>query len=245
VARSGRTPPDPSLVYGRNAVLEAARAGRLRRAYIAQGLAGDERLEELTRLIPVERVPAQRLQALAGRGSHQGVAGELVPRRYPTLKEVLASEPTLLVAVDSVQDPQNLGAILRSAEAARADAAILPEHRTAPLSAAAIKASSGASELLQICRVPGLPSALGDIKRAGLWCAALDPGGELYAWEFDLRQPVCLVIGGEPGLHRLARERSDVRLRLPMSGRVDSLNASAAASALLYEVQRQRHTMAG
>jgi 23S rRNA (guanosine2251-2'-O)-methyltransferase len=104
-----------------------------------------------------------------------------------------------------------------------------------------MKASSGASEHLRICRVSGLPSAIAEIKRAGIWCVALDPRGEQLAWEFDLRQRVCLVVGGEgPGVHRLVRARCDARLRLPMAGRVGSLNASAAAAALLYEVSRQR-----
>jgi len=131
--------------------------------------------------------------------------------------------------------------LARAIVAAGADGVILPEHRTAPLSAAALKASSGASEHLRLCRVAGLPSAIADIKRSAIWCAALDPRGEMDAWDFDLTQPVCVVIGGEgAGVHRLVRERCDVRLRLPMHGRVASLNASAAAAALLYEVSRQR-----
>jgi len=228
------------LIYGRNAVLEAARAGRLLRALVADGVGHDPRLEELARLVPVERVSAQRLEELA-RGRHQGVAGELKGRRFLGLRELLATGPTLLVALDSILDPQNLGAILRSAEAAGSDGVILPERRSAPLSPAAVKASSGASELLPLCRVPGLPSAVAEIKRAGLWCCALDMAGEMAPWEFDLTQPVCLVVGGEgQGVGRLVRARCDVRLRLPMRGRVDSLNASAAAAAMLYEVVRQR-----
>ncbi|MBO0687911.1 MAG: 23S rRNA (guanosine(2251)-2'-O)-methyltransferase RlmB, partial [Candidatus Dormibacteraeota bacterium] len=100
---------------------------------------------------------------------------------------------------------------------------------------------SGASEHLRICRVAGLASTVSELKRAGIWCAALDPRGERLPWEFDLRERVCLVVGGEGGgVHRLVRERCDARLRLPMAGRVASLNASAAAAALLYEVARQR-----
>jgi 23S rRNA (guanosine2251-2'-O)-methyltransferase len=221
-------------------VLEAARAGRLVRALIADGVGHDPRLDELARLVAVERVPAERLDALA-RGRHQGVAGELRGRRFTGLRELLGSSPTLLVALDSIQDPQNLGAILRSAEAAGTDGVIIPERRSAPLSPAAAKASSGASELLTLCRVPGLPSAIAEVKRAGLWCCALDVHGELLPWEFDLTQPICLVVGNEgQGVGRLVRERCEVTLRLPMRGRVESLNASAAAAALLYEVVRQR-----
>jgi 23S rRNA (guanosine2251-2'-O)-methyltransferase len=187
-------------------------------------------------------VPAARLGALAS-GVHQGVVAELKPRAFLSLRELLETGPDLLVALDGVEDPQNLGAILRSAEGAGAGGAIFPERRSAPLSAAAIKASAGASEHLPLCRVPGLAAAITELKRSGLWCVALDPEGELLPWEFDLRQPVCLVVGGEgTGVHRLVRERCDARLRLPMAGKVASLNASAAASSLLYEVNRQRLT---
>lgn len=228
------------MVYGRNAVLEAARAGHVLRALVAEGVDPDPRLEELAGLAPVETVPAARVGALA-RGAHQGVVAELRPRRFLTLRELLATAPDLLIALDGVEDPQNLGAILRSAEAAGTQGVLLPERRTAPLSPAAVKASSGASEHLSLCRVPGLPSAISELKRSGIWCAALDPRGELAPWEFDLTQRVCLVVGGEgTGVHRLVRERCDVRLRLPMVGRIASLNASAAAAALLYEVARQR-----
>ena len=232
----------PEVVYGRNAVLEAARDGRVRRALVARGLGPDPRLDELARLVPVEVVPPERIAALA-RGVHQGVVGELEPRAVLSLRQLLETGPDLLLALDGVQDPQNLGAIMRSAEAAGAGGVILPERRSAPMSASAVKASSGASEHLQLCRVPGLASALVELKRGGFWCAALDAEGEMPPWEFDLTQPVCLVVGGEgTGLHRLVRERCDVRLRLPMIGRVASLNASAAAAAVLYETTRQRLT---
>jgi 23S rRNA (guanosine2251-2'-O)-methyltransferase len=228
------------LIFGRNAVLEAARAGRVLKVYQAQGLGHDPRLEELAKLARVETVAPARLDQLAP-GVNQGVAAELKPRKEWTLKALLDANPSLLVALDGIQDPQNLGAILRSAELAGADGAILPEHRSAPLSAAAVKASSGASELLPLAKVSGLPSAIAEAKRAGVWCVALDPRGEMLAWEFDFTQRVCVVVGGEgAGVHRLVKERCDARVRLPSRGRVPSLNASAAAAAVLYEVMRQR-----
>ncbi|HEV3102750.1 MAG TPA: 23S rRNA (guanosine(2251)-2'-O)-methyltransferase RlmB [Candidatus Dormibacteraeota bacterium] len=239
--RYQRPPPAAaSLIHGRNAVLEAARAGKVVKVFQASGLGHDPRLEELARLAPVEVVPPERLEAIAA-GVHQGVAAELKPRRIWTLKELLATSPTLLVALDGIMDPQNLGAILRSAEVAGADGAILPEHRSAPLSPAAVKASSGASELLRIATVSGIPSAIAEVKRAGIWCAALDVRGEVPPWEFDLTQPICIVVGSEgEGVHRLVRERCDVRLRLPVAGHISSFNASAAAASVLYEVLRQR-----
>jgi 23S rRNA (guanosine2251-2'-O)-methyltransferase len=228
------------LIFGRNAVLEAARAGRVVKAYQASGLGHDPRLEEIAKLARVEVVPPERIDKMAP-GVNQGVAAELKPRRDWTLKELLATEPTLLVALDSILDPQNLGAILRSAEVAGSDGAILPEHRSAPLSPVTVKASSGATELLPIARVSGLPSAIVEVKRAGVWCVALDPRGEAEAWEFDFTQRVCVVVGSEgAGVHRLAKERCDARVRLPVKGHVASFNASAAAAALLYEVMRQR-----
>jgi 23S rRNA (guanosine2251-2'-O)-methyltransferase len=228
------------IIHGRNAVLEAARAGRVATVYQAAGLGHDPRLDELAKLAKVEVVPAARLDAMAP-GVNQGVAAELKPRREWTLKQLLGARPSLLVALDSIMDPQNLGAIIRSAEVAGAQGAIIPEHRSAPLSPAAVKASSGASELLPIARVSGLPSAIVEVKRAGIWCVALDARGELDPWNFDFKEPVCVVVGSEgTGVQRLVKERCDARVKLPSGGRVASFNASAAAAALLYEVMRQR-----
>ncbi len=206
----------------------------------------DVRLDEIrSQARKLDTVDAATLDRLAPGRVHQGVVAEVAPRQFETLRGLLTGHPDLLVALDSILDPQNLGAILRSAEAAGASGVILPARRTAPLSPAAVKASSGASEHLRIARVAGLPSAISDVRRAGIWCVALDPRGELAAWEFDYRNPVCIVVGGEgPGVHRLVRERCDARVRLPMRGRVASYNASAAAAALLYEVLRQRSTAA-
>jgi 23S rRNA (guanosine2251-2'-O)-methyltransferase len=228
------------LIWGRNAVLEAARAGRVVKVYQASGLGHDPRLEELTRLAPVETVPPQRIDALAP-GTNQGVVAELKPRREWTLRQLLDTSPSLLIALDSILDPQNLGAIIRSAEVAGCGGAIVPERRSAPISAAAAKASSGATELLPVAKVSGMPSAIAEVKRGGLWCVALDPRGEMLPWEFDFKQRVCIVVGGEgAGVHRLVKERCDVRVRLPVMGHVASFNASAAAAAILYEVMRQR-----
>jgi len=228
------------LIYGRNAVLEAARAGRVIKVYQAAGLGHDPRLEELAKLARVDVVPPAKLDAMAP-GVNQGVAAELKPRREWTLKQLLETNPSLLVGLDSIMDPQNLGAILRSAEVAGAGGAIIPEHRSAPLSPASVKASSGAAELMPIARVSGLPSAIAEVKRDGIWCVALDPRGDLAAWEFDFTQRVCVVVGGEgSGVHRLVKERCDARVRLPVAGHIASFNASAAAAAVLYEVMRQR-----
>lgn len=234
-------PPPEELVYGRNAVLEAARAGRLRRATVARGVTRDPRIEEIAGLVPVDEAPPERLDAIVPGGVHQGVVGRLQPRAFLPLKQLLATRPTLLIALDGIEDPRNLGAILRNAEAMGADGAILPERRSAPITPVAVKASSGATELLPLCRVSGVAAALLEIRKAGIWCVGLDAGGDRPAWGFDLTMPVCLVVGGEgKGLQRLVAERCDALVRLPLSGRVRSLNASAATAAALYEVVRQR-----
>ncbi len=229
----------PEIIYGRNSVLEAARAGRVRRAYIADGLEPDPRVTEISELVAIVTITRERMEVIAP-GNNQGVAADLLPREYATLRGLLAAQPKLLLALDSILDPQNLGAILRTAEAAGVDGVIIPERRSAPVSAAVVKVSSGASELLRICRVGGLASAVAEVKRSGIWTVALDPRGDLAPWDFDFTQPVCIVAGGEEGVHRLVLQRCDARLRIPMAGRVDSLNASAAAAAVLYEVIRQR-----
>jgi len=208
--------------------------------FVAENVDPDPRIDELRGLLRVEDVPAARVEAMA-QGAHQGVVAELRPRTFLTLRQLLDPSPRLLLGLDGIEDPQNLGAILRSAEVAGVEGVLLPERRSAPLSAVAVKASSGASEHLRLCRVPGLPSAISEVRRSGIWCVALDPRGDLMPWEFDLTQPICLVVGGEgQGVHRLVRDRCDARIRLPMAGRIASLNASAAAAALLYEVARQR-----
>ena len=220
-------------------MLEAARAGRVRRAYIADGLEPDPRVTEISELVAIVTITRERMEVIAP-GNNQGVAADLLPREYATLRGLLTARPNLLLALDSILDPQNLGAILRTAEAAGVDGVIIPERRSAPVSAAVVKVSSGASELLRICRVGGLASAVAEVKRSGIWTIALDPRGDLAPWDFDFTQPVCIVAGGEEGVHRLVLQRCDARLRIPMAGRVESLNASAAAAAVLYEVIRQR-----
>lgn len=236
---------DEDLIYGRNAVLEAARAGRVVRGFVAEGLKPDRRLIELSALAPIETVAPERLDAMTG-GLHQGVAARVRPLRMVTLKELLAPRPSLLVGLDGILDPQNLGTILRSAEAAGATGAILPSRRSARVTAAAVKAASGAVERLTLCEVAGLPSAIAEIKRAGIWCIALDAHGGRLPWELDLTLPTCLVVGGEgEGVHRLVRARCDEACRVPILGRAESLNAAAAAAAVLFEAVRQRVTSGG
>ena len=151
-------------------------------------------------------------------------------------------EDPFVVVCDGLEDPRNLGAVIRCAECAGAHGVIIPRHHSAGITAAADKASAGAAEHMLVARVPNLTNALQDLKAAGLWVYGAEADGESKLWQTDMKGPVCLVIGSEGrGLSRLVRENCDFIMNIPMAGRVNSLNASVAAAILLYEVVRQRH----
>ena len=177
---------------------------------------------------------------------HQGVVAEAVPFRYASLAELRtrlsqAGRPPLLVAVDGLQDPQNLGTLLRAAAGLGADGVVLPERRTVGVTATVAKAAAGALERLPIARVTNLTRALEELKHAGLWVIGLAADGRCQPWEADLTGPTLLVIGSEgAGLGRLVRETCDDTLRIPMPGQTESLNAAVAGAIALYEAVRQR-----
>ena len=237
------------VIYGRNPVLEALRAKRpARKLVIAEGIREDGRIREIVELaalsgIRVETSPRRRLDDIAHTEHHQGVAGYFHSRTPLQLHELLdaARTPALLLALDGIQDPQNLGAIVRSAEACAVDGVVVSRRHAASLTGAAAKASAGAIEHVRISTVPNLPLALDTIAAAGVGRVGLDAEGATRYDEFDFRQPVALVVGAEGrGLHQLTRRHCDALVALPMLGRVASLNAGAAAAVLLFEVQRQR-----
>ena len=237
------------ILYGRNPVLEALRAGRsARKIVIAAAVRPEARLTEIlaqarSRDIAVEEVPRQRLDDIAHTEHHQGVAGYFHTRPALTLHDLLdhARSPALLVVLDGIQDPQNMGAIARSAEACGADGIVVPRHHAAPLTAAAAKASAGATEYLPVVTVPNLAHALDVIGEAGLWRVGLAGDAVTRYDAADLRGPTAIVVGAEgAGMRRLTREHCDVLVSIPMMGHVESLNAGAAAAVLLFEAQRQR-----
>ena len=196
--------------------------------------------------VKFHRVPRARLDELAGDPRHQGVVARLqatAPGRDAELEAWLAQPPpaALLLVLDGVQDPHNLGACLRVADAAGVHAVVLPRDRSAPLSAAARRAASGAAETVPVFQVTNLARALDAIKAAGIWLygAAQDAATELHAAEFS--GPAAVILGGEEkGLRRLTRERCDRLVRIPMAGSIESLNVSVAAGVVLYEIVRQR-----
>jgi 23S rRNA (guanosine2251-2'-O)-methyltransferase len=248
-----RVEPGRMVIEGRRPVIEALRGSRrVERVVVAAGAAERGTLADLLELaaeggVPVETVPRSLLDARAETGAHQGVAAVVSQLESIGLDELLAiplggTEPPFFLALDGIEDPHNLGALVRSAEAAGCHGIVLPRHRSAPLSAAAVKSSAGALEHLPVAEVANLTRALERLRAAGLWCIGLDGGAESSLFDLDLAdEPVCVVVGSEgSGLHRLVRETCDVLVRIPMAGRVASLNASVAGALALFEIRRRR-----
>jgi 23S rRNA (guanosine2251-2'-O)-methyltransferase len=240
------------LIEGRRPVVEALRAGRpMDRILVAAG-AGRAALGDLLDLaqrrgVEVQTVPRSLIEAEARSGAHQGVLAVVAPIEPIDLTELLAiplsgREPPFFLALDGVEDPHNLGALARSAEAAGCHGLILPRHRSAPLSAVAVKASAGALEHLPVAEVPNLARAVEQLRDSGIWCIGLDGTAEASLFALELAdEPVCIVVGSEgTGLHRLVRDSCDALVHIPMSGHIESLNASVAGALALFEVRRRR-----
>jgi 23S rRNA (guanosine2251-2'-O)-methyltransferase len=196
--------------------------------------------------LPVDRVPADQMTRIGGFDGHQGVLLEVADRRWTDISEMLGQARTVghdpfILVLEHLQDPTNFGTLLRSAEAAGVDGVIFPERGAAPLSAAAVKASAGASEHLLIGRLPTIGEAIHELKSAGLRLVAADQDAPATAWQSDLTGPLAIVVGSEgSGLSGATRRRCDLVVSFPMAGRVASLNASTAGALLLFEVVRQR-----
>ena len=238
------------LVAGRRPVEEAFVARREARRLLVvpqRRLALEKLVLHATSLrIPVVEVEGGSLTAIAGFDGHQGVALVVAPRQWAGLDDILAlatqrHEPALILVLDSLEDPQNVGTLLRSAEASGVHGAIFPTHRQAPLTPAAVKASAGAVEHLRLAPLDDLPGALADLHARGLRIVGADGDAPLSAREADLRGPIAIVVGSEGrGLGPAVRRRCDLLVRIPMHGRIDSLNAAVAGSILLYEAAAQR-----
>ncbi len=235
---------------GRRPVEEAfaARRPALRLLVVPQRRAPLEKLVlHATNLrIPIVEVEGGSLTALAGFDGHQGVALVVEPRRFAGIADVLAraaerGEAPFVLVLDSLEDPHNVGSLLRSAEAAGVHGVIFPIHRQAPLSPSAVKASAGAIEHLLLCPVDDLPGALSDLHAHGLRIAGADGDAPMTARDSDLRGPLAIVVGSEgQGLGTAVRRRCDLFMRIPMRGSVGSLNAAVAGSILLFEAVAQR-----
>ena len=246
----------PDLIIGRHPVLEALRAGeRLDEILLAAGAKREGALAEIARRakaagVPLKTLPRPQLdrrvaQAMGRSANHQGVVARYGGFRYADVAEILAEgirrgAPALILALDTIQDVHNLGSLIRSAEAAGAHGLLLGAARGAGVSAAVRKASAGAVAHQRVARVD-LPQALDDLKQRGIAVFGLAAEAEVEHWEADLSGPMVLVVGGEArGLRPVVSRRCDALIRLPMRGRVDSLNAGVAGSIVLYEALRQR-----
>jgi 23S rRNA (guanosine2251-2'-O)-methyltransferase len=235
------------LIYGLNPVLEALRAGRARRIHV--GSRGDRRIEEILALaqkrsVPVDRVDAAALERAARGGVHQGVVAEVeAPREYGIDDLIAAArrEPPLIVVLDGVEDPHNVGAILRTVDAAGAHGLVRQARHAASLDGAAAKASAGAVSSVPIATVVNIARAIEVLKKAGVWTVGLAGDAPEPYDAIDLTMPTAIVLGAEgSGLRRLVRERCDRLASIPVLGVVDSLNVSVAAGVMLFEARRQR-----
>ena len=232
-------------VWGRFPVLEALRSRRrVHRVLIAQG----PRDPALTQIqdqarrvgVIVETVSRRRLDELSKGSNHQGVMAVTAPREYAD-PQGAAGAVRQVVVLDAIQDVQNLGTLIRTAESVGAHGIIIPEHRAAGLTPAVDKTSAGAVEFLPVARVTNLTRTLDDLKRKGLWCIGLAGDADITYDKANLKGPIALVVGNEAkGISRLARQHCDQLIKLPMRGHIASLNAAVAGSVALYEIMRQR-----
>lgn len=239
------------IIYGINPVLEALRAGRVKELRV--GERGGGRLAEVLALarehgVPVRRAPIEALERDSQRGVHQGVVADVEEAQRYSIDDLVrgAAGTPLLVVLDGIEDPHNLGAILRTADAAGVDGVVRQTRRSAALDGAAAKASAGAVAHVRIAEVVNIARALDELKEAGVWTVGLAAEADTSYDAIDFTVPSAIVLGGEgSGLRRLVRERCDFLAAIPLRGHVNSLNVSVAAGVTLFEAVRQRNARGG
>ena len=242
---------DETRLEGRNAITEALRAGRtIDKVFIADGEI-DRGLQRLAAeckeagavIVPVDR---RKLDLMSTTHSHQGIIAQAAAHEYATIDDILEEaanrgQAPLIVICDELSDPHNLGAIMRSAECAGAHGVVIPKRRSVGLTATVAKASAGAIEYMKVARVTNINNAINELKEKGVWVFGTAAEGSVPMYKADLTGPAAIVIGNEgDGMSQLVRKNCDMLVHIPMSGRITSLNASTAASILLYEAVRQR-----
>lgn len=248
--RGNRPEAGEDIIAGRNAVEEALRSGRpIDSLYVARGVHGGSLGALIARAkdkgITVKEADAKRLDHMCANAVHQGVVAVAAAKEYATVDDMFRlaeqrKEPPFLIIADGLEDPHNLGAVLRVAECAGAHGVILPKRRSAGLTWAVGKASAGAVEYVPVARVTNLAAALNELKARGVWIYAADMDGTCWC-QADYTGPVAVVIGSEGfGVGRLIKEKSDFVISLPMKGKINSLNASVACGVICYEIARQR-----
>ena len=249
--RDGLTAEADGVIEGRNAVIEALRAGTaIDKIYLQKGetdrTLGHVASKARAAGIVVVEADRRKLDAMSRTHAHQGVIALSAVREYAGVEDILRAaadrgEPPLVVVCDEISDPQNLGAIIRTAECAGAHGVVIPKRRSAGLTAIVAKTSAGAVAHVPVARVPNIPALLKDLKKQGVWVFGTAADGDTALYTADLKGPAAIVIGSEgTGMTRLAAENCDFLVSIPMRGKLSSLNASAAAAILLYEAVRQR-----
>lgn len=237
-------------IEGRNAVLEAFRAGRPIDKLFVQDGCKDGPVQTIVREARkhdtvIQFVARERLDQMSDTGKHQGVIAYAAAYEYAEVEDILKAaeekgEPPFIFLLDGIEDPHNLGAIIRTANLAGAHGVIIPKHRASGLTATVARTSAGALNYTPVARVTNLANTIEDLKKRGLWFVCADMGGELM-YKLNLKGPIGLVIGNEGnGVGKLVREKCDMIASIPMKGDIDSLNASVAAGVLAYEIVRQR-----
>ncbi|MGI5920548.1 MAG: 23S rRNA (guanosine(2251)-2'-O)-methyltransferase RlmB [Syntrophomonadaceae bacterium] len=236
---------------GVNSIMEALKGRRkVQKIFIQEGRSG-RRIEELVRLaakkgIYIQYVEKQRLDQMYTISNHQGIIAQVESYEYSSLEEVLEyaalkKEPPLLLLLDGIEDPQNLGSVIRTAECAGVHGIVIPRHNSAEITAAVARASAGAVEHMHMVQETNLVSVIKRLKKEGLWVVGADMEGEADYFAVSIPNPTAIVVGGEgQGIRRLVKENCDLLVKIPMAGMVNSLNASIAAALVIYEVIRQR-----
>lgn len=240
---------EKQIIYGKNAVMEALGSDKeIDTLFVQKGAqTGAIVPEAKKRGIVVKDVSAEKLSAMCGTQKHGGVAAELCAAEYADVEDILAvskqkGSPPFIIIADEIADPHNLGAIIRSAEAAGADGVIIPKRRSASLNSTVFKTSAGAAAWIKVARVANLVETIKALKKRNIWVYGMEANGEPYD-KTDFTGGTAIVVGSEGfGLGRLVRESCDAVVSLPMNGRVNSLNASVSAGILMYEIVRQRQT---
>jgi len=237
-------------IYGINPVLELVkrRPAKVRKIFIARGKGHPPALERVLFLsgqagIEIRQTEKSELSAMCDSTAHQGIAAEADPPAYRDLFQVLEDKPSpvLVLVLDGITDPQNLGAIIRTAEEAGADAVVIPKDRSCGITPTVIKASAGAVEWIPVCRVTNLNRTLGELKQKGFWIAGADPSGYTAYTDLQADTDLVLVIGSEgKGLRRIIKKACDYLIYIPSQGRIGSLNASVAAAVIMFEIAKKR-----
>jgi 23S rRNA (guanosine2251-2'-O)-methyltransferase len=240
------------LIAGRNPVIEALRSGTpIEKVVVLYGVRGSaiDRIRELARQnsVPLVEVNKQKFRELVNDTTTQGVVAVVGTKEYVSVDALLNSakernEPPFLLVLDEIQDPQNLGAIIRTAECAGAHGVIVSKHHSATVNQTVARASAGASEQVPIAKVTNIAATLDELKAQGLWIVGADVGGDKLYYELDYKIPLAIVVGNEgEGIRRLVKEKCDFLVRIPLLGNIGSLNASVAAALVMYEVVRARN----